>query len=104
MTFPANFFKAALLIKLCGFLIATSLAATEPGASTDDPIHRTLLEKLNTADLEVLAGIRGIGPVRAATIRKHRPFKAVEELILLPGFGAKTVETISNHRPKLDEP
>lgn len=52
---------------------------------------------INTADAQALAEtIQGVGRSRAEAIvtyrDKHGPFKAVEDLALVRGIGAKTVE------------
>jgi competence protein ComEA len=52
---------------------------------------------LNTADAETLsAGMVGIGPAKAAAIVAHRaehgPFKTVDDLLLIKGIGAATVQ------------
>ncbi len=56
--------------------------------SCDDPID------LNTASTEQLQQIRGIGPVKAAKIAVGRPYRAVEDLLNIPGIGPKTLEKI----------
>ncbi len=54
------------------------------------------LVDLNRAGPEELARLPGIGPTRAAAIvawrGRHGPFRAVEELVGVPGIGPKTVE------------
>lgn len=52
---------------------------------------------INTADSETLVdGLVGIGPQKALAIvryrQQHGPFKRVEDLALVDGIGAKTVE------------
>ncbi len=56
---------------------------------------------LNTASMEQLQSVKGIGPAKAKAITEYRqkngPFKTVDELEKVPGFGAKSV---SNMKPE----
>ena len=49
---------------------------------------------VNTASTEQLQQLRGIGPVKAATIVAGRPYRSVEDLLKIPGIGPKTLEKI----------
>lgn len=52
---------------------------------------------LNTATLTELQKVNGIGPKKAEAIieyRKKTPFKSVDELDKVPGFGKATVEKV----------
>ena len=53
------------------------------------------LVNVNTASLEVLTTLPGIGPSKAAAIIAERPFDSVEELERVPGIGPKTVATLA---------
>ena len=49
---------------------------------------------VNTASTKQLQQLRGIGPVKAATIVAGRPYRSVEDLLKIPGIGKKTLEKI----------
>ena len=53
------------------------------------------LVNVNTASLELLETLPGIGPSKAAAIIAERPFDTVEELERVPGIGPKTLATIA---------
>ncbi len=52
------------------------------------------LVNVNTASLELLTTLPGIGPTKAAAIIAERPFDSVEALERVPGIGPKTLETL----------
>lgn len=64
-------------------------ASSPPSPSADDPIN------LNTASVEVLQALPGIGPSLSERIDAYRstqrPFQRVEELQRVRGIGAKTL-------------
>jgi len=51
---------------------------------------------INTADVETLASLNGIGPSKAEAIVAYReangPFQSADELVNVKGIGAATVE------------
>ena len=53
------------------------------------------LVNVNTASLELLTTLPGIGPSKAAAIIAERPFGSVEELERVPGIGPKTVAALA---------
>lgn len=62
------------------------------GATAGQPVN------INTADAQALQEIPGIGEKKAADIIAHRtnngPFQSVEDITLVSGIGAKTLEKI----------
>jgi competence protein ComEA len=55
---------------------------------------------LNTAGVEVLALLPGVGPAKAAAIlayRRRRPFRPVDELVRIKGIGRKMVRRLRPH-------
>lgn len=56
-----------------------------------------LLAFLNEASVKELAVIKGISTTRGTAIEKARPFKAVEEVILITGIGETTFAELVKH-------
>ena len=56
------------------------------------------LININTADADALESLTNIGPVLAQAIIDHRtrvgPFERVEDILLVPGIGPKTLEQL----------
>lgn len=53
---------------------------------------------INTATMEQLEALKGVGPAKAKAIVEHRtkngPFKTVDDLEAVKGFGKKTVDSL----------
>lgn len=68
--------------------------AAEGGAGVSGSTPGGGLVNVNTASLELLTTLPGIGPTKAAAIIAERPFDSVEALERVPGIGSRTVETL----------
>ncbi len=87
-----------------GSLASTRRAVSE-GIAADERAARPLgaNEKLdpNTAPVEELRRLPGIGPTRAAAILSERssggPFRDLDDMVRVPGIGQKTLEALSSH-------
>jgi competence protein ComEA len=72
-------------------LLTASLFALPLAAVTAGPVN------INTADSETLvAELNGVGPQKAMAIvryrQQHGPFRTVDDLALVNGIGARTLE------------
>ena len=68
---------------------SSATAGASPNASGGGLIN------VNTASLELLETLPGIGPSKAAAIIAERPFNTVEELERVPGIGPITLANIA---------
>lgn len=93
---------AAVLIGYAAFYVPSvtrpvvvSVVSEEPSSSPAWPVD------LNTADLEQLDTLPGVGPVTAQAILDYReengPFSSVDELENVYGIGEKTVEGLREY-------
>ena len=89
------FWKGMLGTILAVTMAATSLMATGVMAETTG---KTVTVNINKADVGELVSLPGIGGAKAEAIVKYRmqngPFKAVEDLVLVPGIGEKALAGI----------
>ena len=73
------------------YVITTQKAAQEPVTPMPEP-----LVNVNTADLETLDKLSGIGPALAERIiayrEEHGPFAAAEDLLAVSGIGEKVLD------------
>ena len=77
---------------------ATGTSVLETGAGAGSGVIDP-----NTADVETLQELSGIGPALAARIVAHRdsagPFRSAEDLLAVPGIGPATLERIRARLP-----
>ena len=75
-----------LLSTVCGFMLMTSIALAAVN--------------INTAQVQELAGLQGIGPAKAQAIVEYREkngqFKSVKDLAKVKGIGQKTLEKLGS--------
>lgn len=89
------------------FSMHTALAENTPtpSAATTHTVHAMAEKKvdINTATLEELKQIKGIGASKAKAIveyrTEHGPFKTVEDLSAVKGFSAKVVTSLVKKNP-----
>jgi competence protein ComEA len=89
------------------FSMHTALAENTPTPKTDiaNAAHAMTEKKvdINTATLEELKQIKGVGASKAKAIMdyrvEHGPFKTVEELSAVKGFSAKVVASLVKKNP-----
>ena len=62
----------------------------------EQPLRQRILVNINTASIEELQQIGGVGPVLAEAIYNHRnehgPFESIDQLIEVSGIGEKSLE------------
>ena len=86
---------------VAGFFFGLALILTPPSAAAS--ISRPQNEErinINTASVEELQGLQGVGPAIASRIvehrRKHGPFKRPQDVIIVRGMSAKLYRRIAN--------
>jgi competence protein ComEA len=81
-------------------LAVAALTMTPPAAAAPAPVPANDRINLNTAGVEELVTLPGIGRVYAERIVEYRtkngPFKRVEDLLNVRGVGEKTFEKIKD--------
>ena len=72
----------------------------EDPSPVDEPVPTGDLVNINTATVEELDGLPGIGPTKAQAIVDYReqngPFQSVDELLNVTGVGNSTLANIRN--------
>ena len=93
----ASFVKGALLLVLVLGLSPIAVAADGGDRTGGGVSSASITVNINTADAQSLAaGLKGIGPSKAAEIVKYRetfgPFASVDELSEVKGVGKSTID------------
>lgn len=86
--------NAKRLFALC--LVVGFMVALVPAIGAQDVGHNPAKININTASVGQLTTLKGIGPKYAERIiqfrEAHGTFKAAEDIVQIPGIGAKTLE------------
>ena len=81
-------------LALC-LVIAFAVALVPAGWAQDAEHHPTKIN-INTASVDQLTALKGVGPKYAERIVEYREthgvFKAAEDMAQIPGIGSKTLE------------
>ena len=89
--------RAVVVGLLCGLaLLGTGRGAVAAGAAASEAASRV---DLNSASVDELAGLPGIGPAKAQAIVSHRsadPFRRPEDLRNVKGIGDKLYEQLKD--------
>jgi len=85
---------AGLLLSLLGALVVPSHASAGQQAGAGEQARPKI--EINSATVEQLQEVPGIGPTLAARIidfrKEHGPFERVEDLLNVQGIGVRTLE------------
>ena len=88
-------------VQSAGFNIPDKLIVSEAKEKSDPKFSNLKPVNINTATLEQLQTLPGIGPVLAQRIIDHReangPFPSAAHLIQVDGIGEKTLDTIMDY-------
>ncbi len=98
---------SAILILYNTFTVPSEYISSKPqttaitAAKTETVSNGAVVVNINTADVDELTLIDGIGPTKADAIVKYRlengPFESVDELLNVSGIGQSTLQKIYPH-------
>jgi len=84
-----------ILLSLAVGIVGHRLAPLQTTPPLPTALDTTAVRiELNTATMEELLLLPGVGPARARAILAHRPYRRVEDLLKVPGIGPKTLERL----------
>lgn len=92
---PSSIWNLAMVVMLAIAMMAvlSDSEAARRGRKTGHVIESSLID-INSASLNELDSLPGIGPALAQAIFQARPFDSVEALARVHGIGRKTIERL----------
>ncbi len=96
---PSQLRGAVVLMAVIGVFVAGRFAVHQ--SPERSPVPLTAAINPNTASLQELTALPGVGQTRARALVAHRqrhgPFTRLEDLDPIPGFGPATLELLGPH-------
>lgn len=87
--------KAILSFALLPLLFALNVNAVDVDGNKSSLVNLPVVVSINSADVEQLMHLKGIGQKRAQEIVRYRqlngPFKTIDDLLLVKGVGEKVL-------------